>query len=1452
MTARDHSAHDQNRANPKHAAGITRRTFLAGSAASAALFFLSPVWETEHRCAYAVGEDQSGEIVLLVVSLNDVGFKVVDVTDNADTPKAGVTVTLKASDGATATGVTDSEGAVVIDISNVSTEVDYGEEGMRKRFEGEVTVDAGDGYRVFSAGRLRADGGTAVQVPTRRTSWPGEPYFERIGFDGWDVMYTENQFFSALSNTEPHTVSGILHAPGTSRVEIKLNALDSESGAINTLDEGTFDVVDGRASFSFKGAFLSTASPKVFPVDRSIAVSYSVVNSLDWGWCDTKMSVVKAPLDEVYSPDSGLEKALGTVANGLSYTLPDSWPRPLGGSTLSLDLPLMPVIIAASPPGVVILGVGGKPALKLKDKATFLKKDDWKRESSKSIKGQCKKIVDDAKEDIQKYRDMKTGLKPDGSAMTKYDFSHEFEFNVAIQAYGVMQYLYGSSLWRGTGGLILQMSLSGSFTASAVVGPVPVFIKLGASAAAKLAGQIGMISRGLFSDWNFDYTQTQISGTITIELEVIAGVGISGLASIGLRGAGYLSYYMGFEAAHADRPLPHHVIAGGIEVDVVLQVVIFKWSGKLWGIDDPSLYNSWSDNAEGVQSAGTPVSTTSVFAFGSAASGATQYSLPGMLGSSGVTFDQFAESASIVTEEELRLTAEFKAVKSAANAASQIELSEFEMQTQASGADGGDVVSAWELTGLSSESDVVADGFEYSYVGAAPVNAGFSVGVSGVGADGGVRPTLDALIAQDVFSDPRQKLVVYKGVPYLFRILSVDYGDDGVRSRLAAQRFDLGSGAAQPPVVLEFPVNVRDSYKKGSTTIDRIDMFDYDFDVLVNEADSNTLGEGIYVLLSGGKRPEGDSSTLTQVLANPVMTFLRIDESLKVRDVVSWSDATEKHKYWSFTLPRLFKMTVESAGTNHDALAVVYVRRYGDTPEDVSPADPQGPGCGVYVHVWAGNTLYGELGYPVNNATYDMCGAALDEAGWFYVVSRAKGSGANVTLTSITSVHVGKYVPFAGRVIKNLVDDPGVEDGVPWPGHGGLLTLQGGILQASTFDPKAAGGGLTSRQVGPSDYQMASFRVSPSGDTLVFAQNTEGKTGQEFDESGNPTGAVTEKKYRMMGSVCVNNLFSTPFPVAEMDHPVDSLSNISSGSDGMSYAFAYSSIKDMATSKADVRFASVPATVTATPLSLVSDRLSVLAGAEEKFTMTLRNDGNVILKGCTVEFRDRETGGLIERKERFSLVKENAVASVWTPELYETTGVTGSEDAAETPRYPDEAIAAAGVEGVHILADPLSEGALLPGCTVTYQISFTIPEDWRGTKRTYIVLKDYDYFVPGTRLAAGEGQVLQFSLPHDQCPTCDLDVHREVEAFDPDLGDSLMQSGTDGGADGGTNGSADGGADAPSGQRAVVDMAKTGDKAGLTMAGLVATAAIAGMTAYTARRLANESTGEEGGDGPSE
>ena len=89
----------------------------------------------------------------------------------------------------------------------------------------------------------------AFQVPTRQLESPDEAYFERIGFDGWDVLYTENEFFSAVSNTETHVVSGILRAPGATRARVQLATVDKKRRFRHTRRAGVR--TDGRTGLVF-------------------------------------------------------------------------------------------------------------------------------------------------------------------------------------------------------------------------------------------------------------------------------------------------------------------------------------------------------------------------------------------------------------------------------------------------------------------------------------------------------------------------------------------------------------------------------------------------------------------------------------------------------------------------------------------------------------------------------------------------------------------------------------------------------------------------------------------------------------------------------------------------------------------------------------------------------------------------------------------------------------------------------------------------------------------------------------------------------------------------------------------------------------------------------------------------------------------------------------------------
>ena len=661
--------------------------------------------------------------------------------------------------------------------------------------------------------------------------------------------------------------------------------------------------------------------------------------------------------------------------------------------------------------------------------------------------------------------------------------------------------------------------------------------------------------------------------------------------------------------------------------------------------------------------------------------------------------------------------------------------------------------------------------------------------------------------------------------------MSVDYGSDGVRSRIACQVLYKNGMVAGDLKILQFPIRIP---VPGTSAefVSRIDTFDYDFDILVNDEDDLTLPTGIYILLSSGRRPSGDNSSFAEVLGSPVMSLLCFDENLGCVEYTSWNGAnwTYEGQHCAISSPKLFKTVTTVSDNDHAVLVSAYLNRHGSSLDEVASGKAA---IDASFLLFAAHSLAGPVSFPVDLSTYELRGTAGSGSGSMNFVMRSKSG------VTITSAQFGGFNPLHVAFGTTITLDADIEDAVPWPGRLSFLAVRDGILH----ELSVSNGGVESTQVGPSDRKMTTFRISSDGNMLIFAENVEGKGGQRFAEkSGEPGEAEMVDRHYLVGSIFADGLFSQVFPIAEMEHSIDSLSNISTDATEGAYAFTYSVITDISQSKADVRYAEVPTLVAATPLSLVADNVFVLAGSkEEPFTMTIRNDGNTILRGCCVEFRDCDTRGLVNRKDYFAFSSDNICASPWNPELYES----GLEDAADfEQRYPSEALAATGVEGFHLLADPVSAGVLLPGSTATYRIKFPIPGDWRGDKKTYLVLKDFDYVVPTVGLAEQrDDSALQYSLPEGECPTCDLTVHDDVEAFGAGLGDAVMFKNDAPLSSGNVGGTADKDA-ASEGGSGGSDLNKTGDATGLAALGLVAAAAAGGFAAYSARRHMLERSGE--------
>lgn len=172
--------------------------------------------------------------------------------------------------------------------------------------------------------------------------------------------------------------------------------------------------------------------------------------------------------------------------------------------------------------------------------------------------------------------------------------------------------------------------------------------------------------------------------------------------------------------------------------------------------------------------------------------------------------------------------------------------------------------------------------------------------------------------------------------------------------------------------------------------------------------------------------------------------------------------------------------------------------------------------------------------------------------------------------------------------VHNIRNLENITDMQPWPGHSSFLTLANGDLTESSFDPKVENGSLTTRIVGPDKAKLSAFKISENGNVLMYTENKEGKSAQQFDDRGNPTDSVVEKRHRIMASLYVDGLFSEPFSLGQTTHPLDSLVGVSGRS---SYTFVATSIADMANSTADMYYIDLPVVATASVLSLACDQI---------------------------------------------------------------------------------------------------------------------------------------------------------------------------------------------------------------------------------------------------------------------
>ena len=579
--------------------------------------------------------------------------------------------------------------------------------------------------------------------------------------------------------------------------------------------------------------------------------------------------------------------------------------------------------------------------------------------------------------------------------------------------------------------------------------------------------------------------------------------------------------------------------------------------------------------------------------------------------------------------------------------------------------------------------------------------------VAGFAANGGIEPTVDVVINNGVFSDPRQRVVTIGDVPYLFRILTVELElpdkSTVLRSRLSASRYNFNAGAWDTPKVINFTSDVGD--------LSRYKIFDYAFDLVVRPSDATWYrGSTVGIVMTGGLRPFGDDQEhLYDIFASPVIMTVFLDANLNVvtRNVRRADAYLGSGKYHMVHCPHIVDRFTPDGSSGVFALS--FVSRSADSPDQLM-------------------TEYADVGFTVGT-----CASLPNMKSFKVETGDIQELGKNVQETQMVvgkavsgfcqqSVSILALYPLGYDVITAYVDEnhpisdfayvtniTNRSDSLPtlvsWPGHSAFLytrpTKGNGDpnphLYAGTFDLASSGASaFTEEQVDLAGFKGSAFGVSSSGNYIFFYESRDGWAGDTIDtDTGKSTGSTTKTIYRIRAAKYVGDKFCEDFVFCELSHRVDALEAMTINGDANT--FIASEIIDAEHSVARMRYIAVPHCFASTVESFRTLDDFAIAGKPCAFKMTVHNHGNMIIRGFSVDFIDLDDHDKVLETVKVGEIKPSMVMRGLESYDWVNPGQESDDDA-----YP--------------LSEALEDGALMPGAELTYPVTFSIPDYW-GVKK---------------------------------------------------------------------------------------------------------------------------------------
>lgn len=805
---------------------LDRRSLLVAGASSLASImmprvpgsanaFILPFAPTE---AHA---DEKDPFRVLVLSRTMFGVVVVDVA-NKNTPITGAQVTLisRYAAGKQLTATTDDEGTAIFEVAPLSE--GYVDEATlldAYDFNGGISISMA-GYRDVEIPLARIQGGTAITAPTRPLS-DGEPYFRQLTFDEWDIQYADATFMAMpadeAANDQPdtHAFTVQAHLPQGGQATLHINkVMPSAGSSTETVTQigqikASASGADNLATFTLEDTFLDAASGLL---EEGCKLRFMLDYQGKTYTLSSPMAVVTAPAAKA---ESGSTTIIPTTMDQeiTPFDFPAAFPG-IGGNKFTCWMPTFPILFDFSFAGYVLFGGGYKPASYMNDSGNP-DPEYWKKSPRESGAKQANRYLDEMEGKWNQYKRMSagSGTDPRNTKLLRHHCTPLFTMDIATQLYGSLAYDWVGKTWGnnndpayGNIKALFQVRTDLNWTEQFTLGPVPFFLNVNPWVLAKLALAVGAHTHGsgaaFFKNISLDYSNTSGSFTIQIGLAVTFGAGVAGVASSAVRGAASLTLFIGYEKANGHQ-LPRLRVGADVDVDVILQFVMFKWTTKAWSGSWPTLIDSWNMS---VNNGDQYVLQRSELAL----DGDTPYTLDACFGSAGNAeaggVPQFIASATIVTNAELLARAEVKAT--AVNAAPVVRdwdraVTRIELEADAESDDTGQIEHF--VHALIENDENAAPMYEYTYIGQATnAVADPNANSTGVSEDerGGIKPSSDNVLFAGVLSEAHMKLAMIAGVECLFRIASVRYGENG-RSRLVVHTKTNGTWSAPTPV--DFP-----------------------------------------------------------------------------------------------------------------------------------------------------------------------------------------------------------------------------------------------------------------------------------------------------------------------------------------------------------------------------------------------------------------------------------------------------------------------------------------------------------------------------------------------------------------------------------------------------------------------------------------------------------------------